>query len=107
MIRLSPLDLPASGDPDSTWSNPPKLSLKVRELAHRSHRALKVETSPHFPPSQNAPASQLDLRELMTQLTRLQQKIHALGLRGLFPWIDTLKRQVETRLKSTESEASP
>ncbi len=43
----------------------------------------------------------------MTQLTRLQEKIHALGLRGLFPWIDTLKRQVETRLNRTESEASP
>ena len=35
MIRLSPLDLPASGDQESTWSNPAKLSRKVRELANR------------------------------------------------------------------------
>jgi hypothetical protein len=35
MIRLSPRDLPGSADQDSTWSNPAKLSRKVRELAYQ------------------------------------------------------------------------
>ena len=104
MIRLSPRDLPGSADQDSTWSNPAKLSRKVRELAYRSHRALKADAKPQGPVSSSSEESRQELRDLRIQLARLQQKIHALGLGGLVPWIDALKRQVETRLNSVEKE---
>jgi hypothetical protein len=104
MIRLSPRDLPGSAEQDSTRSNPAKLSRKVRELAHRSHRALKADTRPHVLASGSSEASHQELRDLRIQLARLQQKIHALGLVGLVPWIDALKRQVETRLNCTEKD---
>ena len=87
MIRLSPRDLPGSAGEDSTWSNPAKLSRKVRELAHRSHRALEADATPHVLTSGSSEANRQDLRDLRIQLARLQQKIHALGLRGLIPWI--------------------
>jgi hypothetical protein len=104
MIRLSPRDLPASAEQDSTWSNPAKLSRKVRELAHRSHRALKTVARPHVPNSRSSEDSSHELGDLLAQLARLHQKIHAMGLRGLVPWIDALKRQVETRLNSKNQE---
>ena len=104
MIRLSPRDLPGSADQDSTWSNPAKLSRKVRELAYRSHRALKADAKPHVPVSRSSDESRQELRDLRIQLARLQQKIHELRLGGLVPWIDALKRQVETRLNNVEKE---
>ncbi len=104
MIRLSPRELPGSAGEESTWSNPAKLSRKVRELAHRAHRALKADPRPHVLASSNSEASHQELRDLRIQLARLQQKIRALGLGGLVPWIDALKRLVETRLNITEKE---
>jgi hypothetical protein len=104
MIRLSPRDLPESAGQDSTWSNPAKLSRKVRELAHRSHRALKAAAAPHVLTAGIPEASHQELHDVRIQLARLQQKIHALGLAGLVPWIDALERQFETRVNSTEKE---
>jgi hypothetical protein len=106
MIRLSPCDLPTSAGEDSTWSNPAKLSGKARELAHRSRRALKAEAGQRDPASRSSRESQPDVSDLLAQLARLQHKIHALGLGGLVPWINVLKRQVENRLNSTEKETA-
>ncbi len=104
MIKISPRDSPESAGQDSTWSNPAKLSRKVRELAHRSHRALKAAATPHVLTSGSSETSHQELHDVRIQLARLQQKIHALGLRGLVPWIDALRRQVETRLNNAEKE---
>jgi hypothetical protein len=104
MIRLSPSDFPRNAGEESTWSNPAKLSGKVRELAHRAHPALKADPRPHVLASRNSEASRQELRDLRIQLARLQQKIRALRLGGLVPWIDALKRLVETRLNITEKE---
>jgi hypothetical protein len=83
---------------DSTWSNAPKLSRKVRELAHRSYRVLK----PGARPDGSAPASPgdiaEDLRDLRDQVARLQQKIHERRLGALIPWVDALREQVEDRV---------
>jgi len=107
MIGLSPSDSPASGDDESTWSNPAKLSRKLRELALRSHQALKAEAGPHYPSLPRPAERQQDLNDLLGELARLRQKIHALGLQALVPWIDTLLRQVENRLNMTHREARP
>ena len=85
-------------DQDSTWSNPAKLSRKVRELAHRSYRALKADPRPD--PRAPAASEDLaeDLRDLRAQVARLQQKIYQRGLKALIPWVDALEKQVEDRL---------
>jgi len=82
----------------STWSNAAKLSRKVRELAHRSSRALKAGTQPD--PQNQAGSTHIlhDLRDLDDQVARLQQKIHARRLGGLIPWVDALRQQVHDRL---------
>lgn len=104
MTRLSPPDLPGTPDQDSTWSNPAKLSRKVHELAHQSHRALKANTKPHVLAPSGPEDSHQDLRDLRIQLARLQEKIHALRLVVLVPWVDALRRQVEDRLSSADME---
>jgi hypothetical protein len=90
--------LPGSTDQDSTWSNPAKLSRKVRELTHRSYRAMKTGTPPNalVQVSPEHPAE--DLRDLYTQVNRLQQKIHECRLEPLIPWVDGLRRLFEHRL---------
>ena len=79
---------------DSTWSNASKLSSKVRELAHRSHRALKGWTPSSVSPDDIAD----DLRELSDQVARLRLKIHERRLEALIPWVDALQHQVNDRL---------
>jgi hypothetical protein len=91
-------DSRADSGQDSTWSNPAKISRKVRELAHRSHRALRGRTRPGAAARPGPDASQEDLRDLRDQVARLQQKIHALRLGVLIPWVDALRKQVEERL---------
>ena len=83
---------------DSTWSNAPKLSRKVRELAHRSYRMLKSGKQSDAPSPASPGDIAEDLRDLRDQVARLQQKIHARRLEGLVPWVDALRRQVEDRL---------
>jgi hypothetical protein len=75
---------------DSTWSSPSKLSRKVRELAHRSHRVLHA-----YPVLPENPAHiGDDLRDLRQQVARLRQKIHERQLAGLISWVDALDQQV-------------
>ena len=98
MSSTRPEDLPDSTSQESTWSNPAKLSRKVRELAHRSYRALKADPRPD--PRATAASEDLaeDLRDLRAQVARLQQKIYQRGLKALIPWVDALGKQVEDRL---------
>jgi hypothetical protein len=92
---------PAEGtSQDSTWSNLAKLSRKVRELAHRSYRALKSSTPPDVPAQARPEDLAEDLRDLRAQVARLQQKIYERRLQSLIPWVDGLRRQVEHRLGS-------
>jgi hypothetical protein len=83
---------------DSTWSSAPKLSRKVRELAHRSFRALK--TASQADGQTQAPSNEIlqDLRDLRDQVARLQHKIHERNLESLIPWVDALRHKVEDRL---------
>jgi hypothetical protein len=103
-VRLQ--DLRADAGQDSTWSNPAKLSRKVRELAHRSHRALKARTRPDVPARPGSDDTQEDLRDLRDQVERLQQKIHALRLGVLIPWVDALGKQVEDRIHNEREAGS-
>jgi len=95
-------DFPASMDQSSTWSNPAKISRKVRELAHQSHRALKAAAHPHVLAPRDSQDRPTDLRELRNQVVRLQQKIHARRLGVLVPWVDALRQRIEDLLASTE-----
>jgi hypothetical protein len=83
---------------DSTWSNAPKLSRKVRELAHRSYRVLKPGVRPDAPAQSSPEDIAEDLRDLRDQVARLQQKIHERRLGALGPWVDALREQVEDRV---------
>ncbi len=98
MTSALPQEKPETTDGDSTWSSAPKLSRKVRELAHRSYHALK--TSPHPVARSQAASSDVldDLRNLRDHVARLQQKIHTRNLEPLIPWVDALKRQIDDRL---------
>ncbi len=83
---------------DSTWSNPVTLSRKVRELAYRSHVALKSSAAAGAPTQASSQVHADDLRELGAQVVRLQQKIHERRLERLIPWVDTLSRRLEHQL---------
>jgi hypothetical protein len=85
---------------DSTWSSAPKLSRKVRELAHRSFQLLKGGGEP-FETIQARCATDVvpDLCDLRDQLARLQKKIHDRNLEALIPWVDALRQQVDDRLR--------
>ena len=98
MTSIRPEDFTEGTSQESTWSNPAKLSRKVRELAHRSYRALKASPrpDPRAPAASEDPAE--DLRDLRAQVARLQQKIYQRGLKALIPWVDALGKQVEDRL---------
>jgi hypothetical protein len=85
---------------DSTWSSAPKLSRKVRELAHRSFHALRSDQQAMAPASPSSSEVQEDLRDLQGQVARLQRKIHDRKLEALIPWIDALRQQVDDRLRA-------
>jgi hypothetical protein len=80
---------------DSSWSSASKLGGKVRELAHRSYRALKAPA-----PQESFNDIGDDYRDLRDQIARLHRKIHERRIGVLIPWIDALKRQVEDRFGS-------
>jgi hypothetical protein len=101
-VRLQ--ELRADAGQDSTWSNPSKISRKVRELAHRSHRAMKARNQAEALARPGSDDIQEDLRDLRDQVARLQHKIHVLRLGVLIPWVDALRKQVEDRL-GNETEA--
>jgi hypothetical protein len=83
---------------ESTWSSAEKLSRKVRELALRSHRAMKKAPRPAALGQASSDSIVQDLRDLRDQVARLQQKIHDRGLIRLAPWIDALMGLVEDRV---------
>ena len=89
---------------ESSWSNAPKLSRKVRELAHRSFVLLKTDAQAGVRTQEDPIEIRDDLRDLREQIARLQQKIHARQLKALIPWVDALSEQVEGRLGSAESQ---
>ena len=102
---MSSVDLqntPEISAPDSTWSSAPKLSRKVRELAHRSFHALRFRS---LLGSLNGARSTEDLQDLRDQVVLLQQKIQHRNLEALIPWVDALRRQVDDRLDHTRKEA--
>jgi hypothetical protein len=82
---------------DSSWSSAPKLSRKVRELAHRSFHA--IHSDPHSNAAAQASSRDVDqaLRDLRDEVAWLQHKIHARKLDSLIPWVDSLRRQVDNR----------
>ena len=79
---------------DSSWSSGSKLGRKVRELAHRSHRALKAGTQLHESPNKIVD----DPDDLRDQVVRLRQKIHERRLGPLISWIDALEHQLNDQL---------
>jgi len=95
-------ELHEDGNEGSTRSNAPKLSRKVRELAHRSYLALKAGTQTDIQAQADSKDIFLDLRDLRDQIARLQQKIHARRLRSLIPWVDALGQLVDDRLGNAE-----
>jgi len=99
MTCAQPQDLHEDATQDSTWSNAPKLSRKVRELANRSYVALKAGTQADAQTQAVSRDIRLDLRD---QVARLQQKIHTRRLGALIPWVNALSQRVEERLRSAE-----
>jgi hypothetical protein len=91
-------ETPESMAGDSTWSSAPKLSRKVRELAHRSFHALKSGPKPDDQTPARSKEVERDLHDLRHQVARLQRKIHDRNLGALIPWIDALRQQIEDRL---------
>jgi SMC interacting uncharacterized protein involved in chromosome segregation len=103
MTNAQPQELHEDLSEGSSWSSASKLSRKVRELAHRSYRALKADAQ-----SQDGFTDiQQDLRDLRDQVARLQQKIHARQLSALIPWVDALRQQVEARLDNAGRARTP
>jgi hypothetical protein len=86
---------------ESSWSSAPKLSRKVRELAHRSFHALRF---PSLLGSLDQARSTKDLQDLRDQVVLLQQKIHVRNLEALIPWVDALRRQVDDGLDHVRKE---
>jgi len=97
MTKAQTQHLQEEASEGSTWTNAAKLSRKIRELAHRSYRALKDGTQLD-PQRQRRSADLHDLLDLRDQVARLQQKIHARRLSALIPWVDALRQQVDDRL---------
>jgi hypothetical protein len=96
MTKTQPQERRDHANQDSTWSSASKLGKKIRELAQRSHRALKTRTV-----SQDGPADVTDdLHDLRRQVARLRQKIHERRLGALMSWVDALEQQVNERLGS-------
>jgi hypothetical protein len=101
MSIADPQNMPDGSAVDSTWSSAPKLSRKVRELAHRSFHALRFRS---LIGSLNRARSTEDLEDLRQQVARLQRKIHERDLEALIPWVDALRRQVDDRLDHARKE---
>jgi hypothetical protein len=95
MASLEIDDAPQTVGVDSSWSSAPKLSRKVRELAHRSFHAIHSGSQAV---AETQARSQYVLQDLRDQVARLQLKIHARKLDSLIPWVDALRRQVDNRL---------
>ncbi len=84
---------------DSTWSDGRKLSRKIRELAHRSHRFLKTSPRTDAPVQAGSQDMAGEQRDLVDQIDRLPRRIHEHRTSALIPWFDALHHLVEDRLK--------
>jgi hypothetical protein len=102
MKNTQPQNWLAATGSDSTWSDAGKLSRKVRELAHRSHRVLRAGKRPDGVAQVSETGFARDVRGLRDQVARLQRKIHDRRLYALIPWVDALRRQVEAGLPTRE-----
>ena len=102
MSSADPQNTSESSSLESSWSSAPKLSRKVRELAHRSFHALRFRS---LLGSLDQARSTADLQDLRDQVVLLQQKIHVRNLEALIPWVDALRRQVDDRLDHARKEA--
>ncbi len=98
MASLEIDDAPQTVGVDSSWSSAPKLSRKVRELAHRSFHAIHSGSQAVAGTQARSQDVLQDLRDLRDQVAWLQHKIHARKLDSLIPWVDALRRQVDNRL---------
>lgn len=98
MTKTYPRESHEDTNHDSSWSEAPKLSRKVRELAHRSFHAIKTGPGPLLQTEGRSRDVLDDLREVRDEVARLQQKIHERRLDALIPWIDALRRQLDDRL---------
>ncbi len=85
-------NVPETVKDESSWSSPVKISRKVRELAQRSHSALR---SGAVYAARHPDIHGDDLGDLHAQVARLQQKIHERRLQALIPWVDALRRELE------------
>jgi hypothetical protein len=97
MASSEPHHAPETAGQDSSWSNAPKLSRNVRDLAHRFH-ALNSVAQPVEETEARSKEVVQDLRELRDQVAWLQHKIHARKLDSLITWVDALRRKVDNRL---------
>jgi hypothetical protein len=79
----------------STWSDAGKLSRRVCELAHRSHRVLRAGKRPNDVAQVSETEFARDVRDLRDQFARLRRKIHDRRLYALILCVDALRRQVE------------
>ncbi len=98
MAITQPPDTRAKSIDESSWSHASKISRKVRELAYRTHMALTTAAQRSRQARAGSEDIETDLRDLRDQVVRLQQKIHIQRLGVLVPWVDALRRQVESRL---------
>jgi hypothetical protein len=98
MASSEPHHAPQTAGRDSSWSSAPKLSRKVRELAHRSFHAIHSASQPVAETQAESKDAVYDLRELRDQVAWLQHKIHARKLDSLIIWVDALRRHVDNRL---------
>ena len=98
MASLEIDDAPQTVGVDSSWSSAPKLSRKVRELAHRSFHAIHSGSQAVADARARSQDVFQDLRDLRDQVAWLQHKIHARKLDSLIPWVDALRRQLDNRL---------
>jgi hypothetical protein len=100
MTSSAEQNLQENSGQESTWSNPAKISRKVRELAHRSHQVIKAGYRDVASAREDSQATTEDPGELLDQVARLQKKVHERKLGALIPWVDALRDRVEDYLGS-------
>jgi len=77
--------------------DPAGLSATLRDLALRSHRAVRAATTAR---ADRGLTSDLDreLVELHSRIVQLQRSLHAQSLHGLTPYVSALRRGIEDQL---------
>jgi hypothetical protein len=81
--------------------DPASLSAALRELAVRSHRAVRAAEVLRSRPSALADLpvdSDRELSDLLVRIVQLQQSLHTQSLSGLAPYVAALRQKVEAQL---------